>query len=85
MDRPKFWQEELFRERSRLQDVIDQEGLRYLAGPAVLLEKFVFVTACIARKPTEAHVLTPIWGALQVGRTGIEPVTLRLRVSCSTS
>jgi hypothetical protein len=58
MDRPKFWQHELFRERSRLQEVIDQEGLSYLVGPSVLLEKFVFVTAYIARKLTEANVLT---------------------------
>jgi hypothetical protein len=58
MDQPKFWQQELFRERTRLQEVIDREGLPYLAGPSVLLEKFVFVTAYIARKLIEADVLT---------------------------
>jgi hypothetical protein len=29
--------------------------------------------------------LGDLWGRVQMGRTGIEPVTLRLRVSCSTS
>jgi hypothetical protein len=58
MDNSKWWQAELFREQRRLQEVIASEGLAYLASGSVLLEKFVVVTAFIARRLNEADALT---------------------------
>jgi hypothetical protein len=58
MNDTQFWKGELFRERARIRERIEEEGAERLAQHSVLIERFVFVTAYMMRKLTEAVALT---------------------------